>query len=175
MSYIGIIREELYRYPLGTVIFDILETLAFEIKNYKPFDRAVIMIFNVSSKGVQKKLYDDTAGLFHLFGGAVLANTENRVTEFGPNHTYHKWINELLTFSLSLYYRTQQLLILFANRALKTPWIESLLSTAFFIACRSHGYSARSKCNMHCFRLRGGDAFCFYCQDTRIIRCNQSL
>ncbi|EEF42845.1 protein with unknown function [Ricinus communis] len=46
------------------------------------------------------------------------------------------------------------------------PWLESLLSTAFFSICRTHGDAARSECNMYCLDCRG-DAFCFYCRSSR--------
>lgn len=46
------------------------------------------------------------------------------------------------------------------------PWLESLLSTAFFSICRTHGDAARSECNMYCLDCKG-DAFCFYCRSSR--------
>ncbi|KAJ8754085.1 hypothetical protein K2173_001983 [Erythroxylum novogranatense] len=46
------------------------------------------------------------------------------------------------------------------------PWLESLLSSAFFTACRTHGDAARSECNMYCLDCEG-DAFCFYCRSSR--------
>ncbi|KAG8648603.1 hypothetical protein MANES_08G016000v8 [Manihot esculenta] len=45
-------------------------------------------------------------------------------------------------------------------------WLESLLSTAFFSICRTHGDAARSECNMYCLDCRG-DAFCFYCRSSK--------
>ncbi|XP_038697457.1 uncharacterized protein At3g50808-like isoform X2 [Tripterygium wilfordii] len=46
------------------------------------------------------------------------------------------------------------------------PWLESLLGTAFFNVCRSHGDAARSECNMYCLDCKG-DAFCLYCRSSR--------
>ncbi|KAJ9184376.1 hypothetical protein P3X46_004107 [Hevea brasiliensis] len=46
------------------------------------------------------------------------------------------------------------------------PWLESLLSTAFFSICRTHRDAARSECNMYCLDCKG-DAFCFYCRSSR--------
>ncbi|XP_051131187.1 protein RGF1 INDUCIBLE TRANSCRIPTION FACTOR 1-like isoform X2 [Andrographis paniculata] len=46
------------------------------------------------------------------------------------------------------------------------PWLERLLSTAFFNVCRTHGDAARSECNMFCLDCRA-DAFCFYCRSSR--------
>ncbi|KAJ8899837.1 hypothetical protein K2173_019540 [Erythroxylum novogranatense] len=46
------------------------------------------------------------------------------------------------------------------------PWLESLLSSAFFTVCRTHGDAARSECNMYCLDC-AGDAFCFYCRSSR--------
>ncbi|TXG58393.1 hypothetical protein EZV62_016222 [Acer yangbiense] len=47
------------------------------------------------------------------------------------------------------------------------PWLETLLTTAFFTVCRSHGDAARSECNMFCLDCNGGDAFCFYCRSSK--------
>ncbi|MBA0721925.1 hypothetical protein Golax_009420 [Gossypium laxum] len=46
------------------------------------------------------------------------------------------------------------------------PWLESLLSTAFFTVCRSHGDAGRSECNMYCLDCKG-DSFCFYCRSSK--------
>ncbi|KAJ4970292.1 hypothetical protein NE237_003391 [Protea cynaroides] len=58
------------------------------------------------------------------------------------------------------------------------PWLESLLSKAFFAICRIHGDAARSECNMYCLDCNG-DAFCFYCcssrhKDHRVIQIRRS-
>ncbi|XP_043706708.1 protein RGF1 INDUCIBLE TRANSCRIPTION FACTOR 1-like [Telopea speciosissima] len=58
------------------------------------------------------------------------------------------------------------------------PWLESLLSTAFFAVCRIHSDAARSECNMYCLDCNG-DAFCFYCcssrhKDHRVIQIRRS-
>ncbi|KAJ4704951.1 PLATZ transcription factor family protein [Melia azedarach] len=46
------------------------------------------------------------------------------------------------------------------------PWLETLLTTAFFTVCRTHGDAARSECNMYCLDCHS-DAFCFYCRSSR--------
>ncbi|KAI5322502.1 hypothetical protein L3X38_031574 [Prunus dulcis] len=46
------------------------------------------------------------------------------------------------------------------------PWLESLLSTAFFSICPSHKDAPRSECNMYCLDCNNG-AFCFYCRSSR--------
>ncbi|XWS59584.1 hypothetical protein CRYUN_Cryun08bG0134700 [Craigia yunnanensis] len=46
------------------------------------------------------------------------------------------------------------------------PWLESLLSTAFFTVCRTHGDAARGECNMYCLDCKG-DPFCFYCRSSK--------
>uniref|UniRef100_A0A199UAU4 B box-type domain-containing protein n=1 Tax=Manihot esculenta TaxID=3983 RepID=A0A199UAU4_MANES len=46
------------------------------------------------------------------------------------------------------------------------PWLESLLSAAFFSICRTHGGATRSECNMYCLDCRG-DPLCFYCRPSR--------
>ncbi|GKV37626.1 hypothetical protein SLEP1_g45631 [Rubroshorea leprosula] len=46
------------------------------------------------------------------------------------------------------------------------PWLESLLSTAFFTVCRTHGDAARGECNMYCLDCQG-DAFCYYCRSSK--------
>ncbi|MBA0558408.1 hypothetical protein Golob_015427 [Gossypium lobatum] len=46
------------------------------------------------------------------------------------------------------------------------PWLESLLSTAFFTVCTTHGDAARGECNMYCLDCKG-DAFCFYCRSSK--------
>ncbi|XVF76328.1 hypothetical protein PTKIN_Ptkin13bG0257700 [Pterospermum kingtungense] len=46
------------------------------------------------------------------------------------------------------------------------PWLESLLSTAFFTVCRTHGDAARGESNMYCLDCKG-DAFCFYCRSSK--------
>ncbi|CAH9117726.1 unnamed protein product [Cuscuta europaea] len=45
-------------------------------------------------------------------------------------------------------------------------WLEPLLNTAFFAACRTHGDGARSECNMFCIDCAAA-AFCFYCRSSR--------
>ncbi|XP_050226489.1 protein RGF1 INDUCIBLE TRANSCRIPTION FACTOR 1-like isoform X2 [Mercurialis annua] len=52
------------------------------------------------------------------------------------------------------------------TKMLVPPWLESLLNTAFFSICRTHGDAARSECNMFCLDC-SGDAFCFYCRSSR--------
>uniref|UniRef100_A0A7N0R9G8 PLATZ transcription factor family protein n=1 Tax=Kalanchoe fedtschenkoi TaxID=63787 RepID=A0A7N0R9G8_KALFE len=44
-------------------------------------------------------------------------------------------------------------------------WLEPLLTTAFFIICRTHADAARSECNMFCLDC-GSGAFCFYCRSS---------
>ncbi|KAL5709703.1 hypothetical protein ACHQM5_020361 [Ranunculus cassubicifolius] len=46
------------------------------------------------------------------------------------------------------------------------PWLEPLLSTAFFSVCTTHGDAARSECNMFCLDCIG-ESFCFYCRSSR--------
>ncbi|KAL9368293.1 hypothetical protein Peur_039492 [Populus x canadensis] len=46
------------------------------------------------------------------------------------------------------------------------PWLESLLSTAFFTVCPRHRDAPRSECNMFCLDCNT-EAFCFYCRSTR--------
>ncbi|XP_021278953.1 uncharacterized protein LOC110412680 isoform X2 [Herrania umbratica] len=46
------------------------------------------------------------------------------------------------------------------------PWIESLLSTAFFTICPRHRDTPRNECNMYCLDCMN-DAFCFYCRSSR--------
>ncbi|XVE79353.1 hypothetical protein DITRI_Ditri14bG0051300 [Diplodiscus trichospermus] len=46
------------------------------------------------------------------------------------------------------------------------PWIESLLSTAFFTICPRHRDTPRNECNMYCLDCLN-DAFCFYCRSSR--------
>ncbi|XVF69045.1 hypothetical protein PTKIN_Ptkin11bG0049800 [Pterospermum kingtungense] len=46
------------------------------------------------------------------------------------------------------------------------PWLESLLSTAFFVICPRHRDTPRSECNMYCLDCMN-DAFCFYCRSSR--------
>ncbi|XP_010267334.1 PREDICTED: uncharacterized protein LOC104604602 [Nelumbo nucifera] len=58
------------------------------------------------------------------------------------------------------------------------PWLEPLLSTAFFSICRTHGDAARSECNMYCLDCNR-DAFCFYCRgskhkDHRVVQIRRS-
>ncbi|GMI71175.1 hypothetical protein like AT1G32700 [Hibiscus trionum] len=58
------------------------------------------------------------------------------------------------------------------------PWLESLLSTAFFTVCRTHGDAGRGECNMYCLDCKG-DAFCFYCRsfkhkDHQVIQIRRS-
>ncbi|XP_065855038.1 protein RGF1 INDUCIBLE TRANSCRIPTION FACTOR 1-like isoform X2 [Euphorbia lathyris] len=45
-------------------------------------------------------------------------------------------------------------------------WLESLLATAFFAICRTHGDATRSECNMYCLDCKS-EAFCFYCRSSR--------
>ncbi|WCJ34421.1 PLATZ transcription factor family protein [Euphorbia peplus] len=45
-------------------------------------------------------------------------------------------------------------------------WLESLLETAFFSICRTHGDATRSECNMFCIDCKS-EAFCFYCRSSR--------
>ncbi|KAL5740927.1 hypothetical protein ACOSP7_029796 [Xanthoceras sorbifolium] len=47
------------------------------------------------------------------------------------------------------------------------PWLETLLTSAFFTVCRTHADAARSECNMFCLDCNGGDAFCFYCRSSK--------
>ncbi|KAF9675143.1 hypothetical protein SADUNF_Sadunf09G0001500 [Salix dunnii] len=47
------------------------------------------------------------------------------------------------------------------------PWLESLLSTAFFTICPRHREAPRSECNMFCLDCNSSDAFCFYCRSTQ--------
>ncbi|KAK2643486.1 hypothetical protein Ddye_025249 [Dipteronia dyeriana] len=46
------------------------------------------------------------------------------------------------------------------------PWLESLLSAAFFTICPRHRDSPRNECNMYCLDCMN-DAFCFYCRSSR--------
>ncbi|PPS02005.1 hypothetical protein GOBAR_AA18652 [Gossypium barbadense] len=46
------------------------------------------------------------------------------------------------------------------------PWLESLLSTAFFTICSRHRDTPRNECNMYCLDCMD-DAFCFYCRSSR--------
>ncbi|XVF05283.1 hypothetical protein REPUB_Repub05bG0158400 [Reevesia pubescens] len=46
------------------------------------------------------------------------------------------------------------------------PWLESLLSTAFFTICPRHRDTPRNECNMYCLDCMN-DAFCFYCRSSR--------
>ncbi|XWS71547.1 hypothetical protein CRYUN_Cryun03dG0147000 [Craigia yunnanensis] len=46
------------------------------------------------------------------------------------------------------------------------PWLESLLSTAFFTICPRHRDTPRNECNMYCLDCMN-DAFCFYCQSSK--------
>ncbi|KAL8168148.1 hypothetical protein V2J09_009647 [Rumex salicifolius] len=47
------------------------------------------------------------------------------------------------------------------------PWLEPLLTAAFFSICRVHGDAARSECNMYCLDCPIGSAFCFYCRSSK--------
>ncbi|KAI4378700.1 hypothetical protein MLD38_016143 [Melastoma candidum] len=52
------------------------------------------------------------------------------------------------------------------------PWLEPLLKTRFFAACRFHLNSPRNECNMFCLDCNGNEApipaaFCFYCHSSR--------
>ena len=48
------------------------------------------------------------------------------------------------------------------------PWLEPLLTTPFFSACRTHGDAARSERNMFCLDCApAADAFCFYCRSSK--------
>ncbi|KAG1361342.1 hypothetical protein COCNU_09G008050 [Cocos nucifera] len=56
--------------------------------------------------------------------------------------------------------------------SLVPPWLEPLLTTPFFAACRSHSDAARSECNMYCLDCSSSSggaaaAFCFYCRNDR--------
>ncbi|KAK3122429.1 hypothetical protein QOZ80_8BG0669450 [Eleusine coracana subsp. coracana] len=49
-------------------------------------------------------------------------------------------------------------------------WLETLLSTRFFLACGAHPASPRNECNMFCLDCRGAPpppAFCYYCRGHR--------
>ena len=46
------------------------------------------------------------------------------------------------------------------------PWLESLLSTAFFTICPRHRDTPRNECNMYCLDCMN-DAFCFYCRSSK--------
>ncbi|XVF46801.1 hypothetical protein PTKIN_Ptkin03bG0057500 [Pterospermum kingtungense] len=46
------------------------------------------------------------------------------------------------------------------------PWLESLLSTAFFTICPRHRDTPRNECNMYCLDCMN-DPFCFYCRSSR--------
>eukprot|EP00258_Populus_trichocarpa_P047728 XP_024463747.1 uncharacterized protein LOC7463332 [Populus trichocarpa] len=46
------------------------------------------------------------------------------------------------------------------------PWLESLLSAAFFTICPRHREAPRSECNMFCLDCNT-DSFCFYCRSTQ--------
>ncbi|KAK1589253.1 hypothetical protein Q3G72_032013 [Acer saccharum] len=46
------------------------------------------------------------------------------------------------------------------------PWLESLLSAAFFTICPRHRDAPRNECNMYCLDCMN-DAFCFYCRSSR--------
>ncbi|GMN59822.1 hypothetical protein TIFTF001_028902 [Ficus carica] len=52
------------------------------------------------------------------------------------------------------------------ERILAPPWLEALLSTAFFTVCGAHRDAPRSECNMYCLDCHGA-AFCFYCRSSR--------
>ncbi|XP_062195103.1 protein RGF1 INDUCIBLE TRANSCRIPTION FACTOR 1-like [Phragmites australis] len=58
------------------------------------------------------------------------------------------------------------------RRVASTPvpdWLETLLSTRFFLACAAHPASPRNECNMFCLDCRGAPppAFCYYCRAHR--------
>ncbi|KAG8087620.1 hypothetical protein GUJ93_ZPchr0010g10383 [Zizania palustris] len=50
-------------------------------------------------------------------------------------------------------------------------WLETLLSTRFFLACAAHPDSPRNECNMFCLDCRSppapAPAFCYYCRSHR--------
>ncbi|XP_022753787.1 uncharacterized protein At3g50808-like [Durio zibethinus] len=46
------------------------------------------------------------------------------------------------------------------------PWLESLLSAAFFTICPRHKDTPRNECNMYCLDCMN-DPFCFYCRSSR--------
>ncbi|XP_062192238.1 protein RGF1 INDUCIBLE TRANSCRIPTION FACTOR 1-like [Phragmites australis] len=48
-------------------------------------------------------------------------------------------------------------------------WLDTLLSTRFFLACPAHPASPRNECNMFCLDCRGAPppAFCYYCRAHR--------
>ncbi|KZV14029.1 hypothetical protein F511_44582 [Dorcoceras hygrometricum] len=59
------------------------------------------------------------------------------------------------------------------------PWLEKLLTTAFFTACPIHGATPRSECNLFCVDCSVDDAFCHYCRssnhiDHRVIQIRKS-
>uniref|UniRef100_A0A0D9XAX0 B box-type domain-containing protein n=1 Tax=Leersia perrieri TaxID=77586 RepID=A0A0D9XAX0_9ORYZ len=46
-------------------------------------------------------------------------------------------------------------------------WLETLLSTRFFLACGAHPASPRNECNMFCLDCPSSPAFCYYCRSHR--------
>ncbi|PON55341.1 PLATZ transcription factor family protein [Parasponia andersonii] len=52
------------------------------------------------------------------------------------------------------------------EKILAPPWLEALLSTAFFSICSAHRDAPRSECNMYCIDCHG-PAFCFYCRSSK--------
>ncbi|KAK4255173.1 hypothetical protein QN277_008203 [Acacia crassicarpa] len=59
------------------------------------------------------------------------------------------------------------------------PWLEPLLSTAFFTICQTHNCLPRNECNMFCIDCGLRPAFCFYCrsiwhQHHRVIQIRRS-
>ncbi|KAL6646378.1 hypothetical protein ACP70R_017986 [Stipagrostis hirtigluma subsp. patula] len=56
-----------------------------------------------------------------------------------------------------------------ASAAPVPEWLETLLTTRFFLACAAHPASPRNECNMFCLDCRGAPppAFCYYCRAHR--------
>lgn len=51
-------------------------------------------------------------------------------------------------------------------KPMEPQWLESLLSSPFFITCPRHRDMPRNECNMFCLDCMN-DAFCFYCRSSR--------
>ncbi|XP_040382806.1 protein RGF1 INDUCIBLE TRANSCRIPTION FACTOR 1 isoform X2 [Oryza brachyantha] len=57
-----------------------------------------------------------------------------------------------------------------AGSSTMPDWLETLLSTRFFLACAAHPASPRNECNMFCLdcpRAPPSPAFCYYCRSHR--------
>ncbi|KAK2433829.1 protein RGF1 INDUCIBLE TRANSCRIPTION FACTOR [Trifolium repens] len=57
------------------------------------------------------------------------------------------------------------------------PWLEQLLSTTFFSACKTHIKAPRNECNMYCLECR--ESFCYCCRqawhnDHQVIQIRRS-